>query len=84
MTRPPRSRGGTRQRRDSQVSCGDENYTLSPFKRLVLRAVLNDVSPIVARVFSITDDVAITDLHDIFLGMLDWQQDLGFLIRVHG
>lgn len=56
----------------------------SPFKRLVLRAVLNDVSPIVARVFSIADDIEITDLHDIFLSMLGWQQDLGFIIRVHG
>src|SRR5215475_13782892 len=56
----------------------------SPFKRLVLRAVLDDVSPIVARVFSIADDVEITDLHDIFLSMLGWQQDLGFIIRVHG
>ena len=55
-----------------------------PFKRLVLRAVLNDVSPIVARVFSISDDVEITDLHDIFLSMLGWQQDLGFIFRVHG
>src|SRR5262245_30456818 len=56
----------------------------SPFKRLVLRAVLNDVSPIVARVFSSSDDVEITDLHDIFLSMLGWQHDLGFIIRVHG
>jgi pRiA4b ORF-3-like protein len=56
----------------------------SPFKRLVLRAILNDVSPIVARVFSISDDVEITDLHDIFLSMLGWQHDLGFMIRVHG
>lgn len=56
----------------------------SPFKRLVLRAILNDVSPIVARVFPIADDVEITDLHDIFLNMLGWQQDLGFIIRVHG
>ena len=56
----------------------------SPFKRLVLRAVLNDVSPIVARVFSISDDVEITELHDVFLSMLGWQHDLGFIIRVHG
>jgi hypothetical protein len=53
-------------------------------KRLILRAVLNDVSPIVARVFTITDDVEITELHDVFLSMLGWQQDLGFIIRVHG
>jgi len=56
----------------------------SPFKRLVLRAVLNDVSPIVARVFSISDDVEITDLHDVFLSMVGWQHDLGFILRVHG
>src|SRR5262245_46633809 len=59
--------------------------TLSPsFKRLILRAVLNDVSPIVARVFSISDEVEITDLHDVFLSMLGWQHDLSFIIRVHG
>lgn len=60
------------------------NTTPPPFKRLVLRAVLNDVSPIVARVFSISDDVEITELHDVFLSMLGWQHDLGFIIRVHG
>src|SRR5262245_49175197 len=55
-----------------------------PFKRLILRAVLTEVSPIVARVFSIPDDVEITNLHDVFLSMLGWQHDLGFIIRVHG
>jgi hypothetical protein len=39
------------------------NTILIPFKRLILRAVLNDVSPIVARVCSIPDDVEITELH---------------------
>ena len=61
-----------------------KNTHSSPFKRLVLRPVLNDVSPIVARVFSISDDVEITDLHDVFLRLLGWQHDLGFIIRVHG
>jgi hypothetical protein len=60
------------------------NISSTPFKRLILRAVLNDVSPIVARVLSIPDDVEITELHDVFLSMLGWQQDLGFIIRVHG
>jgi hypothetical protein len=40
---------------------------------LILFAALNDVSPILARVFSITDDRQITDLHDAFLSMLGWQ-----------
>src|SRR5713226_233678 len=60
------------------------NTTSTPFKRLILRAVLNDVSPIVARVLSIPDDVEITELHDVFLSMLGWSYDPGFIIRVHG
>jgi len=57
---------------------------LPSFKRLILRAVLNDVSPIVARVFAISDDVEITELHDVLLTILGWEHDLGFIIRVHG
>jgi hypothetical protein len=38
----------------------------------------------VVRVLSIPEDVEITDLHDVFLSMLGWQHDLGFIIRVHG
>jgi len=56
----------------------------TPFKRLILRAVLNDVIPIVARVISIPDDMEITELHVVFLSILGWQHDLGFIIRVHG
>jgi len=41
------------------------------FKRLILRAVLNDVSPIVARVIAVPDDLGICELHDLFLSMLD-------------
>ncbi len=51
---------------------------------MILRAVLHEVSPSVARVFAISDEVEITELHDVFLSMLGWQQDLGFIIRVHG
>lgn len=54
-----------------------------PRSRLILRAVLKDVSPIVARVISIPDDLEISDLHDVFLSMLDWKHDPGFVIRVH-
>ncbi len=60
------------------------NIPPTPFKRLILRAVLNEASPIVARVFAIPDDMEITKLHDVFLSMLGWQHDLGFIIRVHG
>ncbi len=42
------------------------------------------MNPIVARVFAISDDVEITELHDVFLSMLGWQHELGFIIRVYG
>ena len=51
--------------------------------RLVLRAVLKEVSPIVARVISLPDDFEISDLHDVFLSMLGWEHDPGFIIRIH-
>ena len=54
-----------------------------PVKRLLLRGVLKEVSPIVARVISVSDDLEISDLHDIFLAMLDWDYDPDFIIRVH-
>jgi hypothetical protein len=51
---------------------------------LILHAVLNDVSPIVAQALSIPDDTEITARHDVFLSLLRWQHDLGFIFRVHG
>lgn len=39
------------------------NTPSASFKRLILRAVLNDVSPIVARMLAIPDDLEITDLY---------------------
>ncbi|MGI9501322.1 MAG: IS1096 element passenger TnpR family protein [Geminicoccaceae bacterium] len=54
-----------------------------PRNRLVLRAVLKEVSPIVARVISVPDDLEISDLHDVFLSLLGWASDPGFIVRVH-
>jgi len=57
-----------------------KNPTLTPCKRLILRAALNDVSPIVARLSSIPKDMKVTEFHDVFLCMLGWLHDLGFII----
>ena len=54
----------------------------TPTKRLVLRAVLNDVSPIVARVIAVPDHLEIHALHAVFLSLLGWTQDLGFIVRI--
>jgi hypothetical protein len=38
-----------------------------PFKRLILRAALRGVSPMVARLISVSDKIELSDLHDVFL-----------------
>ena len=53
----------------------------SPFKRLILRTVLHDIGPIVARVLSIPDDVEITKLHDVFLSMRSISGGAGLILR---
>ena len=55
-----------------------------PFKRLILRAVLRDVSPMVARLISVNEDTELSDLHDVFQQVLGWGGDLGYSFRIHG
>ncbi len=55
-----------------------------PFKRLILRAVLRDVSPMVARLISVCDDTELSDLHDVFQQVLGWSGDLGYSFRILG
>ena len=54
-----------------------------PGNRILLRCVLKDVSPLVARVFSVPDDLEIWDLHDVFLALLDWDYNPDFILRIH-
>jgi hypothetical protein len=69
--RPPTTRRGEREKRDWGVNWLHDKHVTNSLKRLILFAVLNDLSPILARVFSITtDDREITDLHNAFLSML--------------
>ncbi len=55
-----------------------------PFKRLVLRAVLCHVSPMVIRLVLVSDQMPLTEFHDLFRAILGWTDDLGYIIRVHG
>jgi hypothetical protein len=57
--------------------------TQTPFKRLVLRAVLRNVSPIVIRVLAVPDYLDLPNFDEVFRTILDWD-DLGFIFRVHG
>jgi hypothetical protein len=53
-------------------------------KRLVLRAVLHQVSPMVIRLISVSDQLQLPAFHDIFRAILGWESDLGYIIRIHG
>jgi hypothetical protein len=54
------------------------------FNRLVLRAVLRHVSPMVIRVVSVSDRMNLPDFNDIFCAVLGWSGEMGYIIRVHG
>ena len=53
--------------------------TLS-FKRLILRAVLRQVSPMIIRLVSVSDHLQLPEFHDIFRAILGWDGDLGYII----
>jgi hypothetical protein len=54
--------------------CGDRlsrsRLGTTPFKRLILRAVLGHVSPMVIRVVSVSDRTDLPGLHDVFHAIL--------------
>jgi hypothetical protein len=54
------------------------------FKRLILRAVLRHVSPMVIRVVSVSDRMPLLEFHAVFLAILGWDKDLGYILRLHG
>ena|SRR5208282_5419714 len=53
------------------------------FKRLILRAVLRQVSPMVIRLVSVADQMPPHEFHDVFRTILGWNGDLGYIVRVH-
>src|ERR1700730_18538048 len=54
------------------------------FKRLILRAVLRQVSPMVIRLVSVSDQMPLHEFHDVFRTILGWPGDMGYIVRVHG
>ena len=55
----------------------------APFKRLILRAVLRSVSPMVIRVLAVPDSLDLFEFDEVFRVVLGWD-NIGFLFRVHG
>src|SRR6516162_1821734 len=55
----------------------------APFKRLILRAVLRSVSPMVIRVLAVPNSLDLVQFDEVFRAVLGWD-NIGFLFRVHG
>jgi hypothetical protein len=57
--------------------------TQTPFKRLLLRAVLRNVSPMVIRVLALPDYLDLPSFDGVFRTIPDWD-GLGYIFCVHG
>jgi hypothetical protein len=54
------------------------------FNRLILRAVLRQVSPMVICLLSVSDRMELSEFHRVIRLVLGWKNDLGYIVRVHG
>ena len=54
------------------------------FKRLVLRAALRHVSPMVIRVISVSDRMDLLMFNDVFCTLMGWSTEMGYIVRIHG
>src|SRR5271157_3216055 len=52
--------------------------------RLTLRVVLLKVSPLVARLISVSDDLSLEELHDVLQLVLGWSGQAFYNFRIHG
>src|SRR5664279_5189169 len=53
------------------------------FKRLILRAVLRHVSPMVIRQVAVSDQTNLPEFNDLFCAVLGWSDNLVYIFRVH-
>jgi hypothetical protein len=53
------------------------------FKRLILRAVLRRVSPMVIRLISVPDYLELPQFHEVVHAILGWSGNLGYILRIH-
>jgi hypothetical protein len=57
---------------------------VTPFKRLILRAVLRNVNPMVIRLVAVPDFLDLADFDEIFHAMLGWDGGMGYAFQVQG
>ena len=56
----------------------------APFRRLTFRIVLLKVSPLVARLVSVPDDLSLEELHEVLQLTFGWRCEPFYSFRIHG
>ena len=56
----------------------------TPFKGLILRAVLRDVYPMVIRLVAVPDSLDLSDFDDIFHAVIGWDGGIGYAFQIQG
>ena len=56
----------------------------TPFKRLILRAVLRDVYSMVMRLVAVPDSLDLTDFDNIFHAVLGWDSGICYAFQIQG
>jgi Plasmid pRiA4b ORF-3-like protein len=54
------------------------------FKRIIVRAVLRDVYPMVMRLIAVPDSFRLSDFDDVFQALLGWDAGTGFAFQIQG
>jgi hypothetical protein len=58
--------------------------TATSFKRLILRAILRDVYPMVIRLIAVPDSLDLTDFDGVFHAVLGWDAGIGYAFQIQG
>lgn len=56
----------------------------TPFKRLIVRAVLGDVYPMVIRLVAVPDSLGLNECDEVLHAVLGWESGTGYAFRIHG
>src|SRR5262245_3627397 len=56
----------------------------APFRHLTFRIVLLKVSPLVARLVSVPDDLSLEELHEVLQLTFGWRCEPFYSFRIHG
>ncbi|MGA2170970.1 MAG: hypothetical protein ABSG62_22525 [Terracidiphilus sp.] len=79
-----RSMSASRSRGEGRFGQAGRMNEPTFFNRLILRAVLRQVGPMVIRLLSVSDRMELSEFQPVIRLVLGWKNDLGYIVRVYG